>query len=246
MRSARGRLIFGAGRFVGRSARARARRADGDVPGSGRKRDGFCVRDVRKAAGAGSRAANAVVKTVSSLARPDGLSSQAVCALGVRWRGPSRGGFGVFPSWRRRFAWRFCSSAAASRVDVVFGAFGFGGGLVAAAWPWARHEESGRLLARMARGVLRAFPGIVRFRCGRRAHRGGNARGPVDPRWRRRPCSRSLSLSISDSLATRAKSRGGERFVLAMFTGFATSDPPSSALPSSARRAGRSSPRRRG
>lgn len=177
------------------------------------------MRDVRKAAGA--IAGVAVAVCIVAFARPDGLSSQAVCALGVLAGAIAWWVFGVLPE----LATALCMAvllvlAAGVPVDVVFGAFsGSVWWLLVAAFGLGLGMRKSGLLARMARGVLRAFPRT--FACQAAGLiAAGTLVGPLIPSLSAKAAMLApLSLSISDSLGYARKSREANGLFLAMFTG---------------------------
>lgn len=179
----------------------------------------FLVRDVKKVAGAVAGVAVAVC--IVSFAQLDGLTSQAVCALGVLSGAVVWWVFGVLPELVVAFIMAVLFIMAADvPVDVVFGAFSNSvWWLLVAAYGLGLGMRKSGLLARMAHAILRVFPRTFESQAAGLIV-AGTLVGPLIPSLSAKAAMLApLSLSISDSMGYARKSREANGLFLAMFTG---------------------------
>ena len=179
----------------------------------------FLVRDVKKVAGAVAGVAVAVC--IVSFAQLDGLTSQAVCALGVLSGAVVWWVFGVLTELVVAFIMAVLFIMAADvPVDVVFGAFSNSvWWLLVAAYGLGLGMRKSGLLARMAHAILRIFPRTFESQAAGLIV-AGTLVGPLIPSLSAKAAMLApLSLSISDSMGYARKSREANGLFLAMFTG---------------------------
>ena len=177
------------------------------------------MRDVKKVAGAVAGVAVAVC--IVSFAQLDGLTSQAVCALGVLSGAVVWWVFGVLPELVVAFIMAVLFIMAADvPVDVVFGAFSNSvWWLLVAAYGLGLGIRKSGLLARMAHAILRIFPRTFESQAAGLIV-AGTLVGPLIPSLSAKAAMLApLSLSISDSMGYARKSREANGLFLAMFTG---------------------------